>query len=138
MGVDVFALTRSAYSALGSGHFDALLDMFGPAAVWDMSRWGLGVHAGLAAIARFLEDWFGALEHYELPVEEMRDLDEDTVFAISELVSRGVGGGGLLRIRSAWVFEWAGVHIVRVTGYPDIDEGRAAAGALVASRAQAP
>src|SRR5258708_1071865 len=67
-------LTRWAYASLNSRDFDALMDIFGPDSVWDVSRWGLGIHVGTDAIRRFLGDWFETLAPYEVQIHEILDL----------------------------------------------------------------
>jgi len=124
---DALELTRRVYAALNRRDFDAVVDMFGPTSVWDVSRWGLGAHAGLAAIRKFLEDWFGGLVAYEVQVEEMHDLGNGVVLAVVLQVAQSRGGRGVLRVRSAPVFVWAESRIALVTLYPDVATGRAAA-----------
>jgi ketosteroid isomerase-like protein len=124
---DVLALTRSVYAALNAGDFETVASMFGETSAWDVSRWGLGTHAGIKAIRRFLDDWFGSLDAYRVEVEEMHDLGGGVVLAIVTQVARQAGSSGLLRVRSAPVYSWVEGRIALVTLYPDIDEGRAAA-----------
>ncbi|HEY4896459.1 MAG TPA: nuclear transport factor 2 family protein [Solirubrobacteraceae bacterium] len=124
---DLVELTRSFYASLNGRDFDAFMARFGPASVWDVSRWGLGSHAGLDAIRRYLEDWFGNLDEYEMQVDEVHGLGNGIVFAVVAQVTPGVGHRGLLRVRSGAVFVWVESIIARVTLYPKIDEGRAAA-----------
>ncbi len=127
-------LTRQVYGALNARDFDAVMAMFGPASVWDVSRRGLGTHAGLAAIRRFLEDWFGSLESYEVQVREMQHLGGGVVLVDVLQVAHSSGSRGVLHVRSAPVFIWVEGTIARVTIYPDFEEARAAAvGALEAS-----
>jgi ketosteroid isomerase-like protein len=124
---DLVELTRRVHESLNSRDFDAVLGMFGPASVWDVSRWGLGSHAGLDAIRQYLEDWFGHLDEYEMQVDEVHDLGNGIVFAVVTQVTPGLGHPSLLPVRSGAVFVWAESVIARVTLYPNIDEGRAAA-----------
>jgi len=123
---DLLDLTGEAYAALNRRDFDALLAMFGPASVWDVSRWGLGTHAGLDSIHHLMDDWFGSLDDYEVQIEEMTDLGNGVVALVVTQVAR-LKGGGAMRVRSAPVFVWSGTTIASVTLYPDIEEGRAAA-----------
>ncbi len=124
---DALELTRRAYAALNTADFDAVMELFGPTSVWDLSRWGLGTHAGSEAVRHFLDDWFAGLERYEVPIETMHDLGNGVVFVVSLHVGRGARAGGFFRMRSAFVFEWAEGAIARVTAYPDLEEGRAVA-----------
>jgi ketosteroid isomerase-like protein len=131
---DLVELTRSAYASLNRREFDAMMDIFGPTSVWDVSRWGLGAQVGAEAIRRFLEDWFGSLEEYQVEVQELLDLGGGVVLAVVVQVGRRAGSHGYLRLRSAPVFEWVQGKVARITLYPDIEEGREAAERAAASR----
>jgi len=120
-------LTRRVYASLNRRDFAAVAAMFAPLAVWDISRWGLGAHGGRKAISRFLEDWFGSLEAYEVQIEEMHDLGGGVVYAVVLKIGRRPGSRGHIRVRSAPVYEWEHELIGKLTIYPDIEEGRAAA-----------
>lgn len=124
---DLLELTRRVYAALNSRDFDAVLAMFAPTAVWDVSRWGLGAHTGLKAIRHFLEDWFDSLEQYEVRVEEMTVLGRGVVLVVANQLARQGGSRGVLRVRSAPVFVWSDSSIALITVYPNIQEGRLAA-----------
>ncbi|HMD57138.1 MAG TPA: nuclear transport factor 2 family protein [Solirubrobacteraceae bacterium] len=126
--------TRRAYRYLNSGDFDALTGMFGASSVWDVSRWGLGVHRGVKGIRTFLDDWFGSLAEYQVEIEEIRDLGNGVVFVVVEQTAYRPASRGPLRVRSAPVFVWTDNAITQVTVYPNFDEGRAAAGRLAESR----
>jgi len=134
---DKVELTRWAYASLNSRDFDALMDIFGPDSVWDVSRWGLGIHAGADAIRRFLGDWFETLDEYEVQIEEMLDLGNGVIYVEVLQIARPAGSGYSLHLRSAPVFVWAAGVVARLTLYPDLAEARAAAERLAASRASA-
>ena len=123
----VLELTRRVYAALNERHFDEVTAMFGANAVWDVSRWGLGVHVGTEAIRRFMGDWFESLEEYEVQVHETLDLGNGVVYAEVFQVARRTESRDHLRLRSAPVYQWAGGRIARLTLYPDLSEGRGAA-----------
>jgi ketosteroid isomerase-like protein len=126
-GPDLLELTRRVYGALNRRDFDAVVEMFGPTSVWDVSRWGLGSHTGLRAIRQFLEDWFDSLKQYEVKVEEMHDFGRGVVLVVVTQQADQGGSRGVLRVRSAPVFVWADGTIAQITVFPDIEEGRAAA-----------
>ena len=128
-------LTRRVYASLNSRDFDAVVATFAPSAVWDLARWGLGTHSGRKAIRRFLEDWFGSLETYEVQIEEMCDLGSGVVQAVVLQIGHRPGSRGQLRVRSAPVYVWEGGMIAQLTLYPDIEAGRAAALETAAARA---
>jgi len=123
----VLELTRRVYVAINERRFDAVASMFAEDAVWDVSRWGLGVHAGTAAIRRFMGDWFESLEEYEVQVHEMLDLGNGVVYAEVLQVARRTGSRAHLHLRSAPVYQWEAGRIVGLTLYPNLREGRAAA-----------
>jgi ketosteroid isomerase-like protein len=124
---DPVELTRRAYERLNSGDFDALLGLFGSESMWDVSRWGLGTHVGPEAVGRFLDDWFGSLEDFEVQIEELEDLGGGVVYVVVVQVAHEGSGRGYLQLRSAPVFVWREGRIASLTIYPDADEGRAAA-----------
>ena len=127
-------LTRRAYAFLNARDFDSVTGMFASDSVWDVSRWGLGTHAGLQAIRHFLQDWFGSLEEYEVEIEQMHDLGNGVVWGVVLQMGRPAGSPSLLRVQSSPVFAWAEGRIARVTLYRDIDEGHAAAERLAEER----
>lgn len=124
---DLVELTRSFYASLNGRDFDAVMGMFGPASVWDVSRWGLGTHGGLRAIRQFPEDWFGSVDEYEVQVEEMHDLGNGIVLVVVSHVGHRARSRGALQVRSASIFVWTESTIALLTVYPDIDEARVAA-----------
>lgn len=130
---DPIERTHAVYAALNSRDFEAVVGMFGPPSVWDVSRWGLGAKAGPEAIRQFLEDWFGSLDEYRVEVQEIHDLGEGVVWAVVLQTARRAGSRGLLQMRSAPVFLWVEGKISQVTLYRDIDEARAEAQRLAGS-----
>jgi ketosteroid isomerase-like protein len=132
---DPIELTVGVYDALNGRDFDALVAKFAPDSVWDVSRWGLGTHAGRGAISKFLHDWFGSLDRYEVRVHDMHHLGNGVVYATVLQIGHG-GGRGDIRVRSAPVYVWEGDTIAQVTVYPDLEEGRRAALSLAADRAR--
>ncbi len=129
------ALTVAVYEALNARDFDALVARFGPSSVWDVSRWGLGTHTGPEAVRKFLHDWFGSLDRYEVHVQDLHHLGNGVVYATVLQIGHG-GGHGDIRMRSAPVYEWDGDTIARLTLYPKLDEGRSAALLVAAERAR--
>jgi ketosteroid isomerase-like protein len=113
--------------------FDAMMSFFAPDAVWE----GMALRIpfqGVAAIRGFWQDWFASYEELWFGQEEVLDLGNGVVFSVVVQRARLVGSSGEVRLRSGVVGEWVDGVIVRVTLYPDIDEGRAAAEALAESR----
>jgi ketosteroid isomerase-like protein len=132
---DSVDLTRRLFDAASSGDFDAMMRFFGTESVWDVEPWGLGTHAGPAAIRRFLEGWIGSFDEYRVTVEEMVDHGNGVVFALATQYARSAHVRGELRLRYAPVFLWAGGLAARITHYRDVEEARAAAERLAEERA---
>jgi ketosteroid isomerase-like protein len=128
-------LTRRIFASANGADFDAMMSFFGADSAWDVAPWGLGTHIGVASIRRFLEGWIGSFDEYHVIVEEIVDLGNDVVLAVATQYGHSAHMPGELRVRYAPVFTWSGSTAVRVTHYRDIDEARAAAARLAASRA---
>jgi ketosteroid isomerase-like protein len=131
---DLVELTRRGYESFSRRDVDALLSVFAPDAVLDMSPAGLGRYEGLAAIRGVFEDWIGAYEEFEFEPEQIRDLGNGVVFAVARQTARPVGSTGYVQMHQGNVFIWVEGLIERNTHYTDIDEGRAAAERLAESR----
>jgi ketosteroid isomerase-like protein len=134
---DPVELTHRVYASLNARDFDSVVGMFAPAGVWDVSRWGLGTHAGSEAIGRLLHDWFGNMDQYWVQVEDVDHLGGGVVYVTVVQTARPAGRHSVLRVRSAPVFVWVDGQIRQVTLYPDIDEARRAAERLAKAAPQA-
>jgi ketosteroid isomerase-like protein len=131
---DLVELTRRLFDAASAGDFDAMMRFFGPDSIWDVEPWGLGTHAGPAAIRRFLEGWIGSFEEYRVTVEEMVQHGHGVVLAVATQYGRSAHTRGELRLRYAPVFLWSNGVAMRITHYRDIDEARAGAEQAAAER----
>jgi ketosteroid isomerase-like protein len=131
---DLVELVRETVEAGSRGDLDALLTLFAPDAVWDMSNVGMGEFEGHAAIRGFLEDWLGSYEEMRWEAEEIRDLGNGVTLAVVVQTARPVGSTGEVQVRSAGVSIWTDGLTERVMNYADIDDGRAAAERLAESR----
>ena len=120
-------LTRRSFETANGGDFDAMMTWFGPDSVFDVSGWGLGSHAGLAAIRAFFGDWIGGFDEYHVELEELVDVGRGRVFVVARQSGRAARSRGRLRLRYAAIFVWDGGVIVRATHYQDVDEARAIA-----------
>jgi ketosteroid isomerase-like protein len=107
---------------------------FHPEAVWDLSEAGIGTFQGAAAVRRFVEDWQGSYEEYEVEVEDVRDLGNGATLAISTQKGRPVGSSGDVSVHFAAAYTWADGLIVRIATYGDVAEALAAAERLAESR----
>jgi ketosteroid isomerase-like protein len=132
---DLVELTRRQFEAGSRRDLDAALSFYAPDAVWEAVSLGTSFE-GMAAIRGFLEDWLGAYEEFEMEPEEILDLGNGVVFAVTRLTGRPVGSpGSALMRRRPLVFRWVEGLVARVTApSSDIDEARAAAGRLAESR----
>jgi hypothetical protein len=77
-------LMRRSLEPVNSRDFDAMMSLFAPDAVWDMSPMGMGTFEGLAAVRGFLEDWIGAYDDYAVEAEEILDLGNGVTFAVNQ------------------------------------------------------
>ncbi len=80
------------------------------------------------------EDWWKTFEEDERTLEEFRDLGDGVTFGVLFQRGRPAGSSGFVETRTAMVATWADGLIERLTLYPDIDEGRAAAERLAQER----
>jgi ketosteroid isomerase-like protein len=131
---DLVELMRSHFEAGARGDFDEIFESYAPDALYDMSRFDLGVFHGPAAIRAFIEDWVGMFEGLTGEAEEVRGLGSDVVLLVYHQEGRPLGSSGLLSARGAQVIRRVDGLIAGVTVYPDIDEARAAAERLAEER----
>jgi ketosteroid isomerase-like protein len=131
---DPVELTRRSIEAGGSGDFDAMVSVFAPDGVWDMSPLGIGVFEGRAAIRGFLEDWIGSYEGFKNRVEEVQDLGNGVLFVVSNQDARLVGSSSRLQELWAVTVMWRAGFVEHVATSRDLDEARAAAERLAKER----
>ena len=131
---DLVDRVRRAYEASNRKDIDALMSVYGPDAVWDMTPVGLGTYEGLTAVRDILEEWIGAFEEFEVEVEEVLDLGGGVTLVVAFQSGRPLGSDGHVQWRYAQVSVWVGNVAVPTTNYADIDEARAAAERLTESR----
>jgi ketosteroid isomerase-like protein len=114
--------------------FDALAGFFAPDAVWDLSESHLGIYEGAAAIGDFLVGYWATWEDHHHEVEEIVDFGHGLLCVAVREDGCPRGSDARVQARHLQVFEWAQRKIVRITGYPDIDQARAAAERLAEER----
>jgi ketosteroid isomerase-like protein len=131
---DLVELTREVYRVASQQDLDGLMSFFAPHAVWDLSNPGIGVFEGVAAIAEFFKDWWATWEDHHHEVQEIHDLGGGVVFAVVREDGQLLGSDSYVEQQGGWVSLWVAGLIERVTGYLDIDEGRAAAGRVAETR----
>jgi len=126
-------LQRSLLEALNRHDLDAMLSFFAPNAVWEVVALGTSFE-GVTAIRAFSEEWLGSYEEFEVDLEELLDLGNGVTFGALVQKARPAGSVGHVRYRFAQVVTWVDGVIVRIAGYNDIDQARAAAERLVEER----
>jgi ketosteroid isomerase-like protein len=131
---DLVELTRRQFEAVNSRDMDAVMRRCTHDAVYDTSPDGMGLFEGPAAIRAFADGWWGAFEELALEPEEVLDLGHGFVLAVVWQRGRPANSTGRVERREAYVLEWVGDMIRRVTVYSDVDEGRAAVERLAEER----
>jgi ketosteroid isomerase-like protein len=130
---DLVELTRRILDAADRADFDEILGFFARDAVWDTR--GAGSFDGVEAIRRLWEDYYGAYEQIRVLAEELIDFGNGVVLAMNRQEARPLGSSGIVHTREAFLYEWEGGLIVRVSNYSDVDEARAAAARLAKAKA---
>jgi ketosteroid isomerase-like protein len=129
-------LTRGFYETMDRDwDFDTLADFFASDAVWDLSGSHLGIYEGVAAIGDFLVSYWATWEDHHHEIEEILDFGHGVLSVAIWEDGCPRGSDARVQARHLQVFEWVQGEIVRITGYPDIDEARAAAERLAEDRA---
>ncbi len=131
---DLVELVVAFFEAANRRDLDARMSLLAPDAVWDLSPTGIGTFKGRAAIRRFLEDWRSGYEELRWAVEEVVDLGNGVVLAVTRQDAFMGGGGPPLHEMWAYVFVWVQGMVARVTPHNDIDQARAAAELLAQER----
>jgi ketosteroid isomerase-like protein len=133
---DLVGITRRTFEAASRRDADALLSFFAPDAVWDLSSAGIGRFEGAAAIRGFLDDWFAAYEDYTTEPDEVLDLGNGVVSAVTRQYARLSGSADGAQVREVWayVYVWVDGLITQLASYQDADEARAAAERLAEER----
>ncbi|HEX4187062.1 MAG TPA: nuclear transport factor 2 family protein [Solirubrobacteraceae bacterium] len=127
-------LTRGLLEAANRQDIHAVMSLYAPAAVFDLSDAALGVFEGAPAIGAFLHGWWGTWENFALRGEEIADLGHGVVLSTIHEEGGVAGGDGRVEQRRGWVILWTQGVITRATAYLDIDEARAVAEQLAESR----
>jgi len=132
--IDYVELTRRAFAAADAPDISAVMTFVTFSSVWDATSWGFGVYEGRRAIRQFLEDWIGSFEEFGRVAEEIVDLGDGVVYAVSVTRGRPAGSRGQIELRGAVVCLWEDGELLRATYYRDPGEARVAAEELAASR----
>jgi ketosteroid isomerase-like protein len=124
---DLVELTRRSFDCAKVGDWDGVLSFYGPDTDWDMSAGGLGKYDGPAALRRFFVDWTSSYREWDIELEEVHDLGDETILAVALTRGRHGRRTGWVELRFATIATWTGGRVARITGYTDIGEARAAA-----------
>ncbi len=132
---DLVELTRTFYETMDREcDFDALEGFFAPDAVWDLSESHLGIYEGVAAIRDFLVGYWATWKDHHHAIEEILNFGHGVLFVAILEDGCPRGSDGRVQARHLQVFEWVHSEILRISGYTDIDEARAAAERLAQER----
>jgi ketosteroid isomerase-like protein len=132
---DLVELTRRQIDAVNHRDMDTVMSLCSPDGVYDTSPGGLGLFEGPLAIRAFLQEWWDAFEDLHFGLEELLDVGNGVTFCVVRQNARPAGSPSYVQKREAYVVEWAGELVSRLTVYLDIDDARAAAKRLAEERA---
>ena len=129
---DLKERVKGLVEANSTRDFDVIMSFYAPHAV--ASGIGTGVYEGHAEIRPAYEDWMGIYEDFDCTAEQIRDLGNGVLFAVTLSRGRLAGAVGWLQARLVLVMIWADGLLEQITNYTDIDKGRAAAERLAEER----
>jgi len=129
---DLVELTHRSVEALNRRDFDAVESSFAPDAIYRGTE--IGTFEGARAIRGLVEDFLSSYEEFEAEREEISEIGNGVIFAMTIFKGRLVGGRGQLQFRFPSVTVWTEGLIERQTDYIDIDAARAAAERLAQER----
>jgi ketosteroid isomerase-like protein len=132
---DLVELTGRVFDAANRGDLDAFMSFCTPSGVYDASYDGVGIFEGPAAVRGLIEDWWRAFDDLTFHTEEVRVLGPELTLTVVRHDGRPAGSPASVQTRQAYILQWVGSMIRRVTVYGDVDVGRAAAERLVEERA---
>jgi ketosteroid isomerase-like protein len=132
---DLVELTLSRLEAMDRDwDLDAVMRIFAPDVVSDMSVTGLGSHEGVAAVREFIEGYWATWEDHHHYVEVIRDFGHGVVYVALWEDGRLVGSSTPVEQRNVTAQEWAHGKIIRVTTFVGRRKARAATERLARER----
>lgn len=131
---DLVGLVRKQIEAANRHDLDAFMSFCHPDGVYDASRHGVGIFEGPAAIRGLIADWWGAFDDLRFQLEDVLDLGSGVTFSVLRHDGRPAGSSAEVQTRQAYVLEWVGELVMRVTVYEDFTEARTAAKRLAEER----
>jgi ketosteroid isomerase-like protein len=114
--------------------FGSLAGFFASDAVWDLSDSHIGIYEGVAAIGDFLMGYWATWEDHHHEIEAIHNFGHGVLLVAVREDGCLKGSEARVQARHLQVFEWEQRKIARITGYPDIDDARAAAERLAQER----
>jgi ketosteroid isomerase-like protein len=130
---DLVEVVSGLFEAAEHGDWDTLISHYAPGAVWETDDGILDV-AGAPAVRALLEEWTGTFEDFKIRVETVVDLGNGVVYSAFHQEGRLAGSTAVVAERAAMIYEWVDGMIVRLISRQNIDEARAEAERLAASR----
>jgi ketosteroid isomerase-like protein len=130
---DLVEVVTGLFEAADRGDWDAVLSPYAPDAILETDD-GIFDEAGASRMRGFWEELAGMFEDFAIKVETVVDLGNGVVYAVYHAEGRPAGSTGVLTYRGTFIYEWVNGMIARVIVGQDIDEARAAAERLAASR----
>ena len=125
---DNVEIVRRMLGFFHRGDAESALSCFSPDVVADVSRRADGrVGIGRGELSRIIGEWLGTFEEWEEEVTEVHDLG-DRVIVVAIQRGRGKGSGAQVESDYATIYGIGNGEIVSMTLYPDVSEGRRAAG----------
>jgi ketosteroid isomerase-like protein len=130
---DLVEVVTDLVAAVDRGDWDAVVGPLAPDVIWETES-GIIDTAGASRVRGFLEEWAGMFEDYTVKLDTVLDLGNGVVYSVLHQEGHPPGSASVVTFRAALIYEWVDGRIVRFIGHLDIDEGRALAERLAASR----
>jgi len=127
-------LTRRLYETADRGDFDAMVRLFRPGAVWDLSAGESEPSRARQPFATSSKAGQKSYEDYKVAVEEIVDLGKGVTLGVPVQTGRPTGSSGEVQIRFASIQICEDGLIVWMKNYNEIDQNRAAAERLAQER----
>ena len=126
-------LTHKSYEAFSRNDLEALLDLYDPRCVWDMSNYAgwpeRQVYEGREGMAEFFDTWLGPWEDFYFEIKQVLDLPDSRVLVVGCGRGHGQLSGAEVELPPvAQIIGFRDGKLLRVDNYSDVEEGRSAAG----------
>jgi ketosteroid isomerase-like protein len=124
-------IARQAFLALGRGGVDEAVEFLDPEVSWravENAPDDVGEMRGIAAMRRYVEDWFDMFDGLKVEPEELIGVGDDQVVAVIHVSGRAKASGIEAELRYASVSTIRAGKVVRVREYSTRDEALKAVG----------